>query len=384
MNRLIAHYHIAVKLGIAFAWLGCIGCQTVNRPVNYSAVEMFESKPAAGYDDWGQSSDGGFCDTVVEMDNCHALPRELDKVTIPLYRVEPPDILSIDVVQQVAQSTYALDVGDSIALTVLGTFPDEPIAGEFPIEAGGVIELGYGYGAVEVVGQTVAQAANLIEQHLRTQLRDPKVSLSLRNVASMQQISDEHLVGMDGTITLGQYGSIAVVGMTLDEVREAIRLHLSAYFANPKVSVSVYAFNSKAYYIVTQGGGLGDSLVRLPYTGNETVMDALSQINGLSSVSSSRMWIARPDRNNGTSQLLPIDWEAISQRAEVATNYQILPGDRLYIAHNKLVALDGAIAKLTSPIERIFGFTLLGTNTVSRLSGKVMARTGTTTTTTFR
>ncbi len=330
--------------------------------------------------------------TSCESDNCdqgsfvssasELIPRELDKVTIPLYRVEPPDILSIDVAQQVAQSSYSLDVGDSVALTVMGTFPEEPIVGEFPIEAGGVIELGYGYGVVEVAGLTIEQAKSMIEQHLRTQLRTPQVSISLRNVASMQQISGEHLVGMDGTITLGQYGSVPVVGMTLDEVRLAVADHLSAYFARPKVSVSVFAFNSKAYYIVTQGGGQGDGLVRLPYTGNETVIDALSQINGLSYVSSSRMWIARPDRSNGTSQILPIDWEAISQRAEVATNYQLLPGDRLYIAHNRLVALDGAIAKITSPIERVFGFTLLGTGTASRLSGKVLSNRTTTFTTT--
>ncbi len=300
------------------------------------------------------------------------IPRELDKVTVPMYRVEPPDILTIDVVQQVAQSSYQLQVGDTILLTVTGTFPEEPISGEYLVDAGGVIELGYTYGTVEVAGKTVDEAIVLVDAHLRQQLRDPQVSMSLHHMSNIQRISGEHLVGPDGTITLGQYGSLSVVGMTLDEVRLAVVNHLSAYFANPQASVSVYAFNSKVYYIVTQGGGLGDNLVRLPYTGNETVMDALSQVNGLSYVSSSRMWIARPQRNSGTSQILPIDWEAMTQRAEVATNYQLLPGDRLYIAHDRLVAVDGAIAKLTSPIERIFGFTLLGTATASRLSGKVL------------
>lgn len=299
-------------------------------------------------------------------------PRELDKVIVADYRIEPPDILTIDVSQQVAQSSYALQSGDTVALYVTGTFPDEPISGEYRIEAGGVIELGFGYGAVEVVGKTVEVASSLIDAHLRTQIRSPRVSMSLRSIAQMQQISGEHMVGPDGTITLGQYGSLPLVGLTLDEARYAIADHLSTHFVDPQVSLSVFAFNSKAYYIVTQGGGTGDNLVRLPYTGNETVLDALSQINGLSYVSSSRMWIARPQRGDQQSQILPIDWEAMTQRAEVATNYQLLPGDRLYIAHDPLIAFDGAIAKLTSPIERVFGFTLLGTGTVSRLSGKVL------------
>lgn len=309
------------------------------------------------------------CDTVVGKQN---IPRELDKATLPVYRIEPPDILSIDVVQQVAQSSYLLHAGDSVLLTVLGTLPSEPIAGIFPVGTGGVIQLGYSYGEVEVAGLTVDEASRLVETHLRNYLREPQVTMALREVAGLQRISGEHLVGPDGTVTLGRYGSVPVVGLTLEEARATIAAHLSEHFSNAEVSVSVYAFNSKVYYIVTQGAGLGDSLTRLPYTGNETVMDALSHINGLSHVSSTRMWIARPHRDQKTSQILPIDWESISQRGEVQTNYQLLPGDRLYIAEDSLVAFDGAIAKLTAPIERIFGFTLLGTATASRLSGKVL------------
>ncbi len=300
------------------------------------------------------------------------MPRELDKVTVPTYRIEPPDVLTIDVVQHVAQSSYELQVGDVVAITVSGAFPEEPIAGEYPIEAGGLVTLGFGYGSVEISGSTISEATQLIDQHLRDQLRDPRVSMSLRSVAQLQHISGEHMVSSDGTITLGQYGSLAVVGMTLDEARSAVAHHLSRYFANTQVSVSVYAFNSKVYYIITQGGGTGDGLVRLPFTGNETVMDALSQINGLSYVSSSRMWIARPQHEGQGSQILPIDWEGITQRAEVQTNYQVLPGDRIFIAHNSLVAFDEALGKLISPVERVFGITLLGTGTASRLSGRVL------------
>ena len=301
------------------------------------------------------------------------LPRELDKATLPLYRVEPPDILTIDVVQQVAESSYVLHEGDTVLMTVLGTFPDETIDGIYPIETGGVIRLGYGYGSVQVSGLHIEDARQLIETHLRKTLRDPQVSMALRDVRGMQRIAGEHLVGPDGTITLGRYGSVPVVGMTLEEVRHAIADHLSPHFAKPEVSVSVYAFNSKVYYIVTQGGGLGDGLVRLPYTGNETVMDAISHINGLAPVSSTRMWVARPGRNHaGSNQILAVDWAAITQRGEVDTNYQLLPGDRLYVAEDKWIAVDESLAKLTSPLERVLGFTLLGTATASRLSGKVL------------
>jgi protein involved in polysaccharide export with SLBB domain len=235
-----------------------------------------------------------------------------------------------------------------------------------------VIELGYSYGAIEIRGQTVHSAAIMIEERLRKQLRDPHVSMSLRSVANRQRLSGEFMVVADGTISLGPYGSVSVVGQTLNEIRQTIANHLAGFFDNPEVSVSVYSFNSKVYYIVMQGGGMGDQLARFPCTGNETVMDALSQVNGLCYESSTRMWIARPDRNSQTSQILPIDWLAITQRADVETNYQLMPGDRLYVAHDRLVALDMAIVKLARPIERVFGFTILGTGAASRLSGKVL------------
>lgn len=301
------------------------------------------------------------------------VPRELDKTTLPAYRIEPPDILSIDVVQQVSEADYQLHAADTVMLNVSGTFPEEPISGTYPIEAGGVIQLGFSYGTVQIAGMTVAQATKAIESHLLAVLRTPRVTLALRNVAGVQRISGEHLVGPDGTVTLGRYGSVCVVGQTLQEAQQTLANYLSAYFNQPEVSISVYSFNSKVYYVITQGGGQGDGLARFSYTGNETVMDAISQINGLSQVSSTRIWIARPGKDaSGENQILPVDWIGITQRGEVETNYQMLPGDRLFIAHDRMVAFDGALGKLTAPFERVFGFTLLGTTTAARLSGKVL------------
>jgi hypothetical protein len=69
-------------------------------------------------------------------------------------------------------------------------------------------------------------------------------------------------------VTLGSYGSVPVVGMTIAQAKEAVEKHLSQYFDYPEVAVDVYAYNSKVYYIVTQGAGLGDGVYRFPVTGN--------------------------------------------------------------------------------------------------------------------
>jgi polysaccharide export outer membrane protein len=108
--------------------------------------------------------------------------------------------------------------------------------------------------------------------------------------------------------------------------------------------------------------------VRVPITGNETVLDAISQIGGLSQLSTKEMWVARPAPGGfGCEQILPVDWDAISRGGSASTNYQLMPGDRLFIADDQLIATNTFIGKITGPIERLFGTTGLGATTIRSL-----------------
>jgi polysaccharide biosynthesis/export protein len=301
-----------------------------------------------------------------------ALPRELCKVVLPPYKVEPPDVLMIDAIHVVPRPPYQLRTLDVLSIQVQGAIPDAPIAGLYPIDLGGTVRLGPAYGAVRVGGLTVEQAEEAIARHLRTILKEPKVSATLAEMGAKQQIAGQHLVGPDGSVTLGSYGSVQVVGMTIGQAKAAIEQHLQPYLENPEVSVDVFAYNSKIYYVVIQGAGMGDGVYRFPITGNETVLDAISQINGLQQVSSKQIWIARPTDEPGVVQVLPVKWNDITAQASANTNYQILPGDRVFIAEDRLIAFDTGLAKLTAPLERIMGFSLLGVGTVTRFSGPVL------------
>ena len=114
-----------------------------------------------------------------------------------------------------------------------------------------------------------------------------------------------------------------------------VQQYLLQFFDSLEVSLEVNGYNSKVYYIVTQGAGFGDGVYRFPMTGNETVLDAISQINGLQRVASKKIWIARPTDNMGTMQRLEVSWEDITANANARSNYQILPGDRVFIAEDQ-------------------------------------------------
>ena len=136
-----------------------------------------------------------------------------------------------------------------------------------------------------------------------------------------------------------------------------------------ELNVDVLAYNSKFYYIITDGGGYGAQVFRLPITGNETVLDALAQVNGLPPVASKKhIWVARATPGDADHpKILPVDWCGLAQRGSAATNYQIYPNDRVFVQSDPLIRTDTLLAKVLSPIQRVFGATLLGATTVNTI-----------------
>ena len=306
--------------------------------------------------------------TAPEAPPTSPVPRELEKVTLPRYVIEPPDILLVEGVKLVPKSPHRIETFDVLLIRVIGAFPEQPIDNSYNVDADGTVNLGPTYGRIAVVGQTIEEAEDEIRQQLSKVLTDVDVSVSLLASAGAQAITGQHLVAMDGRVNLGTYGSVYVAGMTLEEARAAIELKLTERLDDPEVFVDVLAYNSKVYYIITQGAGLGDDVTRQPITGNETVIDAVAALGGISQVSSTRMWIARPAPNGvGCEQILPIEWNDIAQGASTATNYQLMPGDRLFIAQDRLTNFNTVVNKILNPFERIFGFISLGTSMANRI-----------------
>jgi polysaccharide biosynthesis/export protein len=323
---------------------------------------------------------------------CATAPREQARVSLPTYRVAPPDILIIEDMTNVRTAETRLQPGDQLTVRLLKGLPLEApdpvpdpikttakkmtevpfkvINGAYAVAPDGTIDLGPAYGKVVVAGLMVPQAKAALIRHLhdRIGLANPDLSVTLTDMSGKQIVSGEHLVRPDGTVSLGIYGDVPVARKTLAEIRQTLEEHLAQYFQNPQISVDVIAYNSEVFYIVIDGGGYGEQVLRLPCTGNTTLLDAIAQIDGLSQVSSKQIWIARPSPTNECgSDVLCVDWEAITERGIARTNYQIFPGDRICVKADCLIATDNFLAKLLSPIERVFGTTLLGTSAAQRI-----------------
>ncbi len=297
------------------------------------------------------------------------VPVELNKITHPEYVIEAPDILQITAIQAIPRQPYKIQPFDVLNVFVDKTLPGKPITGFYVVDPEGVLNLGPTYKSLKVSDLTAEQAQKAVEAHLASQdvgVANPVATVTVSQTRGVQQIAGEHLVRADGTVYLGTYGSVRVTGLTLTEARKKIEEHLTAFLYLPQITLDVLAYNSKVYYVIFDGAGAGQVVTRLPVTGNETVLDAISRVGGLGQVADKHhMWIARPaPAKGGCDQVLPIDWVGITTKGQTATDYQILPGDRLYVMAYRATALDIVLARMIAPAERIFGIVLLGTSTV--------------------
>lgn len=196
-------------------------------------------------------------------------------------------------------------------------------------------------------------------------------------------VSGERLVKPDGKISLGFYGEVFVAGLTTEEIKEKIVLHLRKYLPDevlglteidPKdgsfkeidpresnrVFVDVTAYNSKFYYVQGDVAAPG----KMPITGNETVLDAINYAGGLiPTASQQNIRLVRPAPPGACcEQVLPINLAAIVSSGDPTTNYQIMPGDRIVIYRDPLIRATLALDKAIAPVQTLlntglqFGF----------------------------
>lgn len=207
-------------------------------------------------------------------------------------------------------------------------------------------------------------------------------------VIGPQPIDGPHLVRPDGTINLGTWGDVSVAGLTTEQARDAVRRHVfNVMQTHPQadakftqvddpskllVAVDVATYNSKMYFVITDGAGFGEQIFQFPIQGHETVLNALANINGLPALGSKKhIWVARRSPHcNRPEQILPVDYIAVTQHASTPTNYQLLPGDRVYVRADQPFRVDGYLQKMFTPIERVLGLGLLGGSTYNSITAR--------------
>lgn len=159
----------------------------------------------------------------------------------------------------------------------------------------------------------------------------------------------DQTVQADGTIDLGQYGRVPAAGLTLDEIKQRAQTRVAAHFdSRPRdvvqasyngsaskqagidtsISVRLLSDESSLVYILGEVNAPGS----YPLSGRETVLDAIISAGGLTDrANEHKVILTRPASPNEARQIYPICYQQIVQLGDTSTNYQVKPGDRIYV-----------------------------------------------------
>jgi len=134
----------------------------------------------------------------------------------------------------------------------------------------------------------------------------------------------------DGTIDLGTYGRPVVAGKTLAEVEAVVREAIKAKDKDAvAVTVRLLARPGEVFYVLGEVNAPG----AFPVTGNDTVLSAITLAGGPTRrASEQNIVLSRPTVPDGCRVVLPVCYANIVQLGDTTTNYQLRPGDRIYVA----------------------------------------------------
>ena len=134
----------------------------------------------------------------------------------------------------------------------------------------------------------------------------------------------------DGMISVPLIGDVLAGGLTPTEVGKNIQDKLAAYVRDPQVAVILTELRSHEYLSRVRVTGAVRQPVSIPYRPGMTVLDAVLAAGGVTE-------FAAPNRSNlyrktnGVTTSFGVELDRILKRGDLATNFNVAPGDVITI-----------------------------------------------------
>ena len=186
--------------------------------------------------------------------------------------------------------------------------------------------------------------------------------VEVTDLSSTVRLPGDQTVQPDGKIDLGKYGQLLVAGKTIGVIEANARQLIAAYQevngdenlyengdavsdivkpdidrnrasdtepAIEEINVRLIEPTSKVYYVMGEVNSPG----AYPVIGRETVLDAVIEAGDLTDrANRHKIILSRPSGPNQCRMVLPICYRHIVQLGDSTTNYQIRPGDRIFVS----------------------------------------------------
>ena len=181
-----------------------------------------------------------------------------------------------------------------------------------------------------------AQPKELEKASLAAYIVEPGDTLSVEpaDIDSPLRFPGNQPVLQDGTIDLGKFGRPVVAWKTVAQIEIDIRKVVDSLTKEKTpITVRLIGRESKVYYVL----GEVNAPRAYPLTGRETVLDGILMAGGLTRQADlKRIILSRPTPADGCRVVLPVCYSNIVQLGDTSTNYQLQPGDRIFVPSKPL------------------------------------------------
>lgn len=155
------------------------------------------------------------------------------------------------------------------------------------------------------------------------------LKISIRSHELEDDIDQIYLLAPDGRVDLGRFGRVYLAGLTVEQARDAIEKKLADKLESARAKAEVASSNSKKVYVIVKSHGDTARITGLPCMRESSVLQAVfaAKTGNIEDV----VHVHRPLRGKKQEDQREIDLKGLILRADLATNYGLLPGDRVII-----------------------------------------------------
>jgi protein involved in polysaccharide export with SLBB domain len=166
-------------------------------------------------------------------------------------------------------------------------------------------------------------------------------------VSERPEFNGRHEVQPDGRIDLGDYGKQRVEGRTPPEIATLIAEEVGVSTESVQVRVS----DHRSQHILLYGEVIG-SQRSVPYRGQETVLDLLQRVGGITPGAEPKdIYVVRPHLgDNQRPEAFHVDLQAIVLKHDYKTNIRLLPFDQIYVGETRRAQVENAIPPWLRPV----------------------------------
>lgn len=163
-------------------------------------------------------------------------------------------------------------------------------------------------------------------------------------------LTTEAQVRQDGRVSFPHVPDQKVAGLTTEEIEVLLAETYSQYLVTPKVHATVTAYRSKHIFVYGEVGRNGS----LPYTGAQTVADALGAVGGITRrAAPRRARVVRGDISD--PEIFWVNLNSLIVEGNLSQNVSLAQNDVVYVPPNVFAWLGYQMDNLLFPFRGILG-----------------------------